>query len=363
MFIYFAPNSSSCLGDIYICLFSNHSKESTIDSGIVSDIKRVLDAVNPFVQQYRFAADLLNNRPSIDMKLRLVSSRLHDGRQFNVPTASEVAALIVGDIDLDFGVRDIIVDSKYGPPKRINELHASYLPLQYPLLFPYGEDGYRDDIKHREETLAQTKKRKNLSIREFFAFRLMTRDHEISMLLNANKLLQQVIVDAYTMVESQRLHWVRTHQKDLRADLYQGLAEAVNSGEENAASTGKKVVLPSSFTGGSRYMLQNYQDALAICRWAGYPDIFLTFTCNPAWPEIKRFCDSYNVSPADRPDILSRVFKIKLQTLMKTLKEKRIFGTIRAGNFVSPIYLCYTFHICLFFYCFLNASLYLIYFK
>ena len=32
-------------------------------------------------------------------------------------------------------------------------------------------------------------------------------------------------------------------------------------------------------------MVQNYQDAM-ICRWAGYPDLFLTFTCNPKWPEI-----------------------------------------------------------------------------
>lgn len=66
------------------------------------------------------------------MRLRLISSRQHDGRRYNLPTQSEVAALIVGDIDLNFDVRDIIVEANYGPPKRINELHASYLPLQYP---------------------------------------------------------------------------------------------------------------------------------------------------------------------------------------------------------------------------------------
>lgn len=49
---------------------------------------------------------------------------------------------------------------------------------------------------------------------------------------------------------------------------------------------GKRVVLPSSSTGGSRYMQQNYKDAMAICKWAGYPDLFVTFTCNPKWPEL-----------------------------------------------------------------------------
>nr|GEU39883.1 uncharacterized mitochondrial protein AtMg00810-like [Tanacetum cinerariifolium] len=45
----------------------------------------------------------------------------------------------------DFGdgipSRDIVVDNKDEGPERISELHPSYMALQYPLLFPYGEDG------------------------------------------------------------------------------------------------------------------------------------------------------------------------------------------------------------------------------
>jgi hypothetical protein len=35
-------------------------------------------------------------------------------------------------------------------------------------------------------------------------------------------------------------------------------------------------------------MVQNDQDAMAICRWARCPDAFVTFICNPQWPEIKK---------------------------------------------------------------------------
>jgi hypothetical protein len=35
-------------------------------------------------------------------------------------------------------------------------------------------------------------------------------------------------------------------------------------------------------------MVQNYQDAMVICRWAGCSDVFVTFICNPQWLEIKR---------------------------------------------------------------------------
>jgi len=34
-------------------------------------------------------------------------------------------------------------------------------------------------------------------------------------------------------------------------------------------------------------MVQNYQDAMAICRNFGNPDLFLTFTANPKWPEVQ----------------------------------------------------------------------------
>ncbi|XP_019227612.1 PREDICTED: uncharacterized protein LOC109208909 [Nicotiana attenuata] len=63
--------------------------------------------------------------------------------------------------------------------------------------------------------------------------------------------------------------------------MYKGLEEVVLHGETTPSSQGKRIILPSSFTGGARYMLQNYQDTMAICKWAWYPDLFITFTCNP----------------------------------------------------------------------------------
>lgn len=171
-------------------------------------------------------------------------------------------------------------------------------------------------------------------MREFFAFRLIGRNAEMSTILNASRLLQKFIVDAYTMIESQRLRWVKAHQKELRVDLYQGLSDAVLRGETNAAATGKRIVLPSSFTGGARYMVQNYQDATGICRWAGYPDIFVTFTCNLKWLEITRYTTSMGLKPSCRPDLIARVFKMKLLTLMKTIKEDMIFGKVRAGMYI-----------------------------
>ncbi|XP_024976242.1 uncharacterized protein LOC112514142 [Cynara cardunculus var. scolymus] len=44
-------------------------------------------------------------------------------------------------------------------------------------------------------------------------------------------------------------------------------------------------------------------------------------TCNPKWPEIRRFVKDTGLNPEDRSDILCRLFKIKLDALIKELKE------------------------------------------
>lgn len=115
--------------------------------------------------------------------------------------------------------------------------------------------------------------------------------------------------------------------------MYKGLREAVLRGETDPASAGKRVVLPSSFVGGARYMIQNYQDAMAICGWVGYPDLFITFTCNHKWTELVDFLKKHNLKPEDRPDLVSRIFKIKLDHLIKEIKKGKIFGKVKAGNF------------------------------
>ena len=102
-------------------------------------------------------------------------------------------------------------------------------------------------------------------------------------------------------------------KKKLRLELYYGLKDAVLRRDTDPITVGKRIVLPSSFTRSPRYMVQNYQDAIAICRWAGYPDLFLTFTCNPKWLEINHSLEFIEgLKYEDWLEIVARVFKIKL---------------------------------------------------
>ena len=73
-----------------------------------------------------------------DLKLRLIRRRGFNSHTYNLPTTSEIAMLIVGDIDDLNEDRDIIIQTQSGELQRIHELHPLYLPLQYPLLFATG---------------------------------------------------------------------------------------------------------------------------------------------------------------------------------------------------------------------------------
>ncbi|GJZ73801.1 putative PIF1 DNA helicase/replication protein A1-like protein [Tanacetum coccineum] len=247
-----------------------------------------------------------------NIKLRLIGRRDRDGRQHNLPTSSEVVAFIVGDFDSFKNKRDIILHKHSGSTKRISELHVSYLPLQYPLLLAYAEDGYRTDIYHRGVTdFTPTNRKTRVSMREW--------------------LFQQFMVDGYTMVESERMTFIRIKQKELRYETYTRLASLASTSDGSRVVHRKKYVLPATFTGSPRYMLQNYLDDMSICKFYGYTDPFITFTCNASWPKISRYMAEKGLKSEDRPDATTRVFKKKLVYLMKVFRDRRTFGRVKGG--------------------------------
>jgi hypothetical protein len=304
-------------------LFCRDNKE--IDANTVANLGSMLDQHNVLAKSFRMARDRLKKGNVKDLKLRLIADRKTDGRIYNLPTVSEVAALIVGDVD-EGETRDIIVQEQNGKLERISEFHPSYLAYQYPLLFPYGEDGFRRGTLHKERPNVKITKRNRLSIMDWLSFRIQTRSFEGQTLMNSRRLFQQFIVDGYTMMEAERLSWVRNNQSTLRVGKYQKLNH--NQGPEH--KSGKRVVLPSSFVGSKRYMDQLYFDGMAISAHVGFPDLFITFTCNPNWPEIQRLLSKLNLKPHDRPDIIARVFKIKFNELLNDLTKKHVLGKVVA---------------------------------
>ncbi|GFV08865.1 helitron_like_N domain-containing protein [Trichonephila clavipes] len=127
---------------------------------------------------------------------------------------------------------------------------------------------------------------------------------------------------------SNRLNFIRHYQKTLRVESYSGLADHVNALDTEAGMrAGVTLILPSSVIGSPRAMQQNFQDTTSVVRDFGKPDLFLTFTCNPKWKEIKDnlFAEQ---KAHDHPDLIARIFDINKKSLLKDLKKNGIFGRI-----------------------------------
>ncbi|KAI9081181.1 hypothetical protein K1719_036940 [Acacia pycnantha] len=157
-----------------ISTVSRNGGGENLDPGIVKLIKGCLDKYNSIVKQYRSASKIIKHDVVHDVNIRLIrnSSSSGIGPQYNMPTASELAALIVGDFDNSYTNRDIIVKRQSRSLQRIDELHMSYLPLQYPLFFHYGDNGYDPSIEHGKESLLKTKKKTRLTPRSTWLFDL-----------------------------------------------------------------------------------------------------------------------------------------------------------------------------------------------
>ncbi|XP_076918476.1 uncharacterized protein LOC143578911 [Bidens hawaiensis] len=212
--------------------------------------------------------------------------------------------------------------------QQINKQHPSYMSLQYPLLFPYGDSGWSPNLSLR---VPEGNWERRLTINMYYSYVLHDRSNVYTLPLRGGRLTQQCIVDAYVCIEENRLDYIRHNQRIFRTELLQGIHDAVQRSDTEGRDIGKRTYLPSSFTGGPRYMYKHYQDALAICRVHGIPQYFITFTCNVKWPEIQRFMSKFPTLKAqDRPDIIARVFQMKVKSLIKFLKTKRPFGEVVA---------------------------------
>jgi hypothetical protein len=153
---------------------SSEETRKLIDPHIVEGLKNMLDKENILAKTFRMARDRFKEGEYHDVKLKIINKRQRDGKKYNMPSASEVAALIVNDTSEDRQERDIVVQYKDMRPKRISENHPKFMAMQYPLLFPYGEDGYREKIPYILKEGA-TCKRKHVTMLEYYAYRLQQR--------------------------------------------------------------------------------------------------------------------------------------------------------------------------------------------
>ena len=190
--------------------------------------------------------------------------------------------------------------------------------MSYVLIDPYGTDGFHTGIGKKEGS------QRNISIAEFDSYRIQVRPG-FNQLLKSRRCFQQYLVDQGAKIENARMKRVLDNQKTIKAEKYNGLLDAAAVGD--LVQVGRKIILPPTINGSPRFYVEKFQDAMAIVRKFGKPTLFITMTCNPEWPDITE--SLYPGETAfDRPDLVTRVFKMKHDMFINDIVKYQIFGKL-----------------------------------
>jgi len=299
----------------------HHSANTECSPDLMRSLQDLLQHCNPYAQLFLSVRSLAQNAD--DVHLHFTVDNAFDRRRFNLPTAQNEIAAVFNSVDgAPPGHFEFVIHYKAdGQLSRINHLNPHCDPMCYPLLFPCGEPGFRLGLDHVE--IHRTASRNTTSQLQYYCYRLAVRNG-FSLLHSSGRLFQQYVVDCYVKSEGARWLYIRQHQKELRAESYQGLMDYMMSDNPDFQPS-VPVILPSTFIGSPRNMVQNYQDAMSIVSRFGKPDLFITFTCNAKWTEITSNLKPYEEA-SNRPDLVSRVFAGKMKLLMDDLFKHLVVG-------------------------------------
>lgn len=149
-----------------------------VDPNIVEGLVNMLDGTNEVVKRFRRARERFEAGNVVGLKVVMQASRSESGHENALQKSNEIAAVMVGENDYTCGKRDIVVENNDGTLKRISDLHPLYMALQYPLLFPYAEDGFHEEIYYKPQRSSKSKKRQKVTMREFYSYKLQVRENE-----------------------------------------------------------------------------------------------------------------------------------------------------------------------------------------
>jgi hypothetical protein len=260
-------------------------------------------------------------------------------RQFRMAAHSDIQQLVwrcsddistmqVGAMIVEPGMqRDIVINRQDGQLQFIHDGHAMYHPLAYPLLFPMGSAGWHEDMRVYNLDFSNER---IITLSEWGRYFLMHRD-SVTHLQRCEKLTLEFFCDVWAQVEARNAHFHRSPQQQskYRSARVAALEDQLSSGV-GVADIGQPVIrLPSTFVGSARWYQQLYMDAMALPMKFGKPDFFITFTCNPRWLEIARSIPVHS-HWRHHPDLVARVFMLKLRALLHDIVKDAVFGPVCA---------------------------------
>ncbi|XP_031333809.1 uncharacterized protein LOC116163816 [Photinus pyralis] len=177
--------------------------------------------------------------------------------------------------------------------------------------------------------------KQNVSIREFYRYHLAIRGGDPTasahFLYPFGSIAQEYIIDQSIKADQQVYQYIQknaeifcTTAPEVRHALERELHRANNN-----KKLGKVIRLSSRMVGSPAWYQQKFHDAMALFQRKGKATFMVTSTGNPWWKEVRQHL-MRGQKATDRPDIVNRVFFVKINKMRHLIEDKHIFGKVNA---------------------------------
>ena len=337
-----------------------------LEIGFLTTIFHELKGTNPFAQELQWIGQGLKRSLQQQNSVINMEDVHHLTASLNVQTSTmEVGCMLSdeseGNIVYKFNVK--------GMSHTISSASDVVEPLCYVLLFPFAERGWCRDISKSVGFMSYMCSRLKMPERTYESDFDPVETNQVAngidnphgllrqwnksntKLLATNRfqlmhrLTQYYLVEQLSRALDFKLQWHKKNrgyifgERSLYSSSSLDDANAQNdyNGPENFGEEGledndnpdgnkkKSTFLASSFNGSPRHLNDLAHNALTIVTELGKPDIFMTGTTNPLWPEIEERLFKGQTA-YDRPDIVCEVFHARLEALLHNLRSGKYFG-------------------------------------
>ncbi|PWA45222.1 helitron helicase-like domain-containing protein [Artemisia annua] len=193
---------------------------------VVEQLIQILDTHHELVALFRTARDICNENDVPDFTVRLYN--VDGARQYELPSTDILGAIVFESGPETNTEYDVIIHKKGERPQRINKLHSTYMALQFPLLFVYGQPGYT--TKLTLETHRPNGEKPKMTMKTYYTYQIPLKDGAIFGPAAGGMSLSKIALDGVSTCHA-KLYLrpqTRGHRKNTRA---QGLpSEAGNVG-------------------------------------------------------------------------------------------------------------------------------------
>jgi hypothetical protein len=98
---------------------------------------------NPNAKMFKQFGERVRSDEAPLLCMNIIVYLMDDRRRYNTSTANDVAAILPKDGSASTEDYDIFAQYHTGRSQKVSSLHLNYVPMSYPILSPFGSDGFR----------------------------------------------------------------------------------------------------------------------------------------------------------------------------------------------------------------------------